>query len=164
MEKDIQSQAESTPKASSRDVLGSTPDEGSIPTRWHKPYRILTGLRNAILNRQRDRLNQAAEEVTLPQRNMGDVGTDEFDRDLALSMASSEQELIYEIDQAIDRINKGTYGVCEATGKPIPPQRLAAIPWARFSAEAESQLEREGQVQRAHLGQLEEVPKVTAGE
>ncbi len=79
-------------------------------------------------------------------------------------MLSSEQNAVYEIDEALDRIRNGSYGVCELTGRKIEPQRLEAIPWTRFSAEAERQLEKEGGVPRARLGEREAVPRVQAAE
>jgi RNA polymerase-binding transcription factor DksA len=94
---------------------------------------------------------------------MADAATDTYDRDLALSMLSSEVDATYQIDQAIDRIRNGTYGKCELTGKPIEPERLEAVPWARFSAEAEKQLEREGARKRTRLGSRETVTREAPG-
>ncbi|HEY6228684.1 MAG TPA: TraR/DksA C4-type zinc finger protein, partial [Verrucomicrobiae bacterium] len=74
-----------------------------------------------------------------------DRGTDEYDMGAALSLISSEQNALLEIDHAIRRIRDGTYGVCEATGKPIPPERLDAVPWTRFARDVEEKLEREQQ-------------------
>ncbi len=85
---------------------------------------------------------------------MADAGTDTFDRDWALSMLSLEQNAVYEIEEALDRIHLGTYGTCELTGKPIEPDRLDAIPWTRFTAEGEREVERNGLDKRAHLGEL----------
>jgi RNA polymerase-binding transcription factor DksA len=63
----------------------------------------------------------------------------------ALSLISSEQNALFEIDRAIRRIREGTYGICEATGKPIPADRLEAVPWTRFARDVEEKLEREEQ-------------------
>jgi len=93
---------------------------------------------------------------------MADAGTDTFDRDFALGMLSSEQDALYEIDEALNRIRDGTYGKCEVTGKPIEATRLEAIPWARFSAAAEKQLEREGVVRKTRLGPRETVVRTEA--
>src|SRR5262245_59315175 len=76
--------------------------------------------------------------------HMADAGTDCLDRDFALSLLSANQDSIYEIEQAIKRIEYGAYGICELTGKPISQARLQAIPWTRFSVEAERQLEKDG--------------------
>ncbi|MBV9999423.1 MAG: TraR/DksA C4-type zinc finger protein [Verrucomicrobia bacterium] len=64
---------------------------------------------------------------------------------MAFARAMTYNELIEEVNEALGRIEGGTYGRCELTGKPIPAERLDAIPWTRFTAEAEAQLEREGQ-------------------
>lgn len=70
-----------------------------------------------------------------------DEDEDSFDADFALSVAGSEQNVVYEIDEALRRIDQGTYGICELTGAPIPRARLRAIPHARFCVEAQSQQE-----------------------
>jgi RNA polymerase-binding transcription factor DksA len=75
-------------------------------------------------------------------QHMADAGTDTFDRDFALSLVSSEQEALSEIDAAIKRIHAGTYGICEITQKPISKDRLLAVPFTRHSAEAQKGLER----------------------
>src|SRR5260370_17390806 len=85
---------------------------------------------------------------------MADSGTDNFDRDFALSLLSADQDAVYEIEEALKRIEKNTYGVCELTGKSIPKSRLAVIPWTRFTVEAQGQLEREGALRQRRLGTL----------
>jgi RNA polymerase-binding transcription factor DksA len=97
---------------------------------------------------------ESAEEMSNYSLHMADSGTDNFDRDFALSLLSSDQDAIYEIEEALKRIEKNTYGICELTGKPIPLPRLDAIPWTRFTVEAQSQLEREGALRQRRLGQL----------
>jgi DnaK suppressor protein len=76
--------------------------------------------------------------------HQADAGSDAYDRDFALSLLSQEQDALYEIDQALKRIELGTYGKCEMSGKPIPRARLEAIPFARFTVECQSQLEKQG--------------------
>jgi len=71
----------------------------------------------------------------------GDQGSANFDREFALTLLSSESDVIYEIDQALQRIKDGTYGVCEMSGQPIERERLKAIPYARFSVAAKTELE-----------------------
>jgi hypothetical protein len=73
-----------------------------------------------------------------------------------------EQDALYEIDEALDRIRTGSYGICELTGKEIERQRLEAIPWTRFSADAEKTLESRGEVRRAHLSPREPVARASA--
>jgi len=73
----------------------------------------------------------------------GDAGTDTCDRDLALCLLYQEQNTLMEIDEALQRIEEGAYGICEMSGKPIPIPRLEAIPFARFTVECQSQLEKQ---------------------
>jgi RNA polymerase-binding transcription factor DksA len=122
----------------------------------------LTELREHILRRQGGLAREAAEQQPAFSLHMADAGTDTFDRDFALGMLSSEQDALYEIDEALNRIRDGTYGKCELTGKPIEAARLEAIPWTRFSADAEKQLERDGAVKKARLGPRETVAKTAA--
>ena len=152
-------QAHQGTKASSADILHNPTAENLVDPKWQDRYRALGRLRAAILARQRDLLEQAAEETTPPQRNSADRGTDQYDADWALGMASSEQGILYEIDEAMNRIRNGSYGTCELTGKPIAAERLNAIPWTRFTAEAEKRLEAEGQGPRARLGARPSIPK-----
>jgi RNA polymerase-binding protein DksA len=100
---------------------------------------------------------EACEEAPNYSMHMADAATDSFDRDLVLGLVSFEQEGLYEIDAALKRIEDGTYGVCELTGKGIPWERLEAIPWTRFSIEAENQIE--GNV-HPHIGPLGRVRMV----
>jgi RNA polymerase-binding transcription factor DksA len=78
----------------------------------------------------------------------GDAGTDTCDRDLALCLLYQEQSTLQEINEALQRIEEGTYGVCEMSGKPIPVPRLEAIPFARFTVECQAQLEKQSVLER----------------
>ncbi len=83
---------------------------------------------------------------------MADAGTDTFDRDFALSLVSSEQEALSEVEAAIKRIKNGTYGTCEQTGKPIAKERLLAVPFTRYSAEAQKEIEKTRYRTRSQAG------------
>src|SRR4030095_13689453 len=89
-------------------------------------------------------------------------GTDNFDRDFALGFLWSVQDAIYEIEEALKRIERETYGVCELTGKNIPKARLNAIPWTRFTVEAQAQLEKDGVLRQRRLGALGSVDSTTS--
>ncbi|HYG22789.1 MAG TPA: TraR/DksA C4-type zinc finger protein [Verrucomicrobiae bacterium] len=152
-------------RAATADILGSGPPEDRpIPARWKRHYQRLLQVRAYLTSRQDDLVKDAKEDQSSFSLHMADAATDSFDRDFALSRASSEQEALYEIDEAIDRIRERTYGICELTGKPIDEARLEAIPWTRFSLEAEEILEREGRVQRAHLAPRAAVPRHSGDE
>jgi RNA polymerase-binding transcription factor DksA len=77
----------------------------------------------------------------MPQ-HMAEQGTESFDQALNLDIAAVDRSLIREIDDALARIENGTYGLCEMTRKPISRERLEELPWTRFSIEAARELER----------------------
>jgi DnaK suppressor protein len=146
--------------ATAASILGhdSAPSAGNgrvkIKPQWAKYHRHLLELRDRLLQQMSGLAKESAEEMSNYSLHMADSGTDNFDRDFALSLLSSDQDAIYEIEEALKRIEKNTYGICELTGKPIPIPRLDAIPWTRFTVEAQSQLEREGALRQRRLGQL----------
>ena len=114
----------------------------------------LLQLRDAMVDSMagvaQDTLRSRAEgsEASAFGMHQADAGSDAYDRDFALSLLSQEQDALYEIDQALKRIEVGTYGVCEMSGKQIPRMRLEAIPFARFTVECQSQLEKQNRASR----------------
>ena len=135
-----------------------------IKAQWEKFYQRLLELREQ-LTRQMDGLaEESAQEMPSYSLHMADSGTDNFDRDFALSLLSSDQDAVYEIEEALKRIEKNTYGICELTGKQIPMKRLEAIPWTRFTVQAQAQLEREGALHQRRLGSLGTVDAVGLAE
>jgi len=147
---------------SSKKAAKKTPTKVKTPTskirikaEWKKYYDILQDLRGRLTHQMDDLKKESAEEMSSYSMHMADSGTDNFDRDSALSLLSSDQDAVYEIDEALKRIEKKTYGVCELTGKNISKTRLTAVPWARYTVEAQAQLEKDGAVrQRNKLGSL----------
>ena len=75
---------------------------------------------------------------------MADAGSDAYDRDFALSAVSRQSDAIYEIEEAIMRLEKGTYGLCEMCGNPIPKERLEALPFTRLDIACQSAEEKAG--------------------
>ena len=114
----------------------------------------LLQLRDAMVDSMagvaQDTLRSRAEgsEASAFGMHQADAGSDAYDRDFALSLLSQEQDALYEIDQALKRIEVGTYGICEMSGKAIPHARLEAIPFARFTVECQSQLEKQSKQSR----------------
>ena len=127
------------------------PDESKdVPEKYKRFYKLLLDLRNhltaGITLHSEETLKRSSKDdsgdLSSYGQHMADAGTDTFDRDFALSLVSSEQEALSEIDAAIKRIHAGTYGICELTQKPISKDRLLAVPFTRHSAEAQKGLER----------------------
>ena len=114
----------------------------------------LLQLRDAMVDSMagvaQDTLRARAEgsEASAFGMHQADAGSDAYDRDFALSLLSQEQDALYEIDQALKRIELGTYGICEMCGKPIVHARLEAIPFTRFTVDCQSQLEKQNKASR----------------
>lgn len=92
-----------------------------------------------------DNLHRAGREtgadLSGSAQHSADHGTDNFDREFALSLASTEQDVLYEVDEALMRIDDGGYGVCEMSGVQIERARLEVIPYTRYSVQAQSKME-----------------------
>ena len=90
-----------------------------------------------LISINRDSLSQNDRDPSL-----SDQGTDTFDREFALNQLSSEQDVLFEIDEAIRRLENGKYGICEMTEEPINIERLEALPYVRYSIKAQSEIEK----------------------
>src|SRR5207248_2912176 len=140
-----------SPKAA---LLGGNNHEKKLSPFVRKQKDKLLQLRDAMVDSMagvaQDTLRSRAEgsEASAFGMHQADAGSDAYDRDFALSLLSQEQDALYEIDQALKRIELGTYGTCEMSGKPIPHARLEAIPFARFTVECQSQLEKQSKQSR----------------
>ncbi len=87
-------------------------------------------------------INRDSLSPSDPDPSLSDQGTDTFDREFALNQLSNEQDVLFEIDEAIRRLENGTYGICEMTDVAINIERLEALPYVRYSVQAQSELER----------------------
>jgi len=84
----------------------------------------------------------ASGELSGYSLHMADAGTDTFDREFALSLVSNEQEALYEIEEALKRLDQNTYGLCGMCERPIMKARLEAVPFARLCVNCQSNIER----------------------
>jgi RNA polymerase-binding transcription factor DksA len=135
-------------------LLGRNHREKRLDPFTRQQKEKLLQLRDAMVDSMagvaQDTLRSRAEgsEASAFGMHQADAGSDAYDRDFALSLLSQEQDALYEIDQALKRIELGTYGKCEMSGKPIPRARLEAIPFARFTVQCQSQLEKQNKASR----------------
>jgi DnaK suppressor protein len=115
-----------------------------------KLLQLRDSLLDAMMGVSRDTLRARAEgsEASAFGMHQADAGSDAYDRDFALSLLSQEQDALYEIEEALKRIDAGNYGVCEMSGKPIPHARLEAIPFARFTVECQTLIEKQRKATR----------------
>lgn len=87
-------------------------------------------------------------EVTEPDQSKGysqhqaDEGTDDFVKSINLEVSNKESSLLRQIDRALEKMDEGTYGMCDLTGEEIPIKRLEAIPYATMTVKAQEQFEK----------------------
>ena len=169
--------------ASLADILGFNPKEkgtntelvdSEIAKKWKKYYKLLIDLRahvsDEISLHTADTLKHNARDDSGNTSSPADSGTDSFDRDFALSLVSSEQDALIEIEEAILRIKDGSYGVCEITNKAIPAARLSAVPFTRYSVEGQAEHER-NQYRKSNriaaggiFGDVSDAPKIVSND
>ncbi len=131
------------------------PNNGQTTPFLVKQHERLLHLRDNILDSMngvaKDTLRSRAEgsEASAFGMHQADAGSDAYDRDFALSLLSQEQDALYEIEEALKRIEQGSYGVCEMSGKAIAHARLEAIPFARYTVECQAQIEKQTKMQRS---------------
>jgi DnaK suppressor protein len=93
-------------------------------------------------------LQLSAAEVKKPDESTGysqhqaDQGTDDFDRKVSLELTSQEFQGLRQIERALEKIQEGTYGICDISGEEIPKARLEAMPYAVTTVKAQEKLER----------------------
>src|SRR5258706_5820700 len=150
------SPAEQTAQVLTTGTINEVGDEKLSPFLKKQKAKLLQlrdSLLDAMMGVSRDTLRARAEgsEASAFGMHQADAGSDAYDRDFALSLLSQEQDALYEIEEALKRVDAGTYGICAMSGKPIPHARLEAIPFARFTVECQTQIEKQGKVSRARV-------------
>ena len=145
------------PQVSMRDMLafGQPVEKGRRLDPWMKKQQLrLLALKDTLLDSMtgvaRDNLRNGndAHEVSAHGLHQADAGSDSYDRDFALNLLSQEQDALFEINEALQRITLGTYGVCEMSEKKIPKARLEARPFARYTVECQSEVEKKNRFSR----------------
>ncbi|MBN2138223.1 MAG: TraR/DksA C4-type zinc finger protein [Sedimentisphaerales bacterium] len=87
---------------------------------------------NIVISMENEALRQDRTDLSNMPFHIADLGSDNFEREHTLSLTASERRLLMEIEDALIRIENGTYGLCEGNGERIPKARLRAVPWARY--------------------------------
>ena len=155
------SQPKPVQAASVFDILGFDPtattsnsieenEREKVPEKWIEFYDSLVELRKHFKDElevhTKDSLALDGSEESSKYSGYGSEQTDsdsgQFDREIALNMLAFEQDALFEVEEAITRILKDQYGVCEITGKAIKKARLRAVPFTRYSLEGQQELEK----------------------
>lgn len=107
-----------------------------IDPRWRWHYKALMRLNGRLIGDREAHRREVSESLSESQKDPADTAADRSERDILFAELGMEENSIAEVEAALQRIRNGTYGICEATGKPISLDRLRAIPWTRFCREA----------------------------
>ncbi len=130
-------------------VIKQAYNPAKLPPFVRKQQQRLYDLRSALLDsmdgvaKETLRSRPEGSDASVGGMHMGDAGSDAYDRDFALSMLSKEQDALYEINEALKRLDGGVYGVCELSGQKISEERLEALPYTRYTRDMQEQIERD---------------------
>ena len=83
----------------------------------------------AIVREASKNPREASGDLSAYPVHMADISSDTYERELSMNIASSEQEVLYQIDEALKQMDEGTYGACQQCNKPINMSRLKAVPY-----------------------------------
>src|SRR6266436_613089 len=145
--------------ATAADILGLT-RKSKIPARWAKHHHQLCAERDKLLARD----CSASEFPAVKLDDLTDAASEESQRSISLVAASATQATIFEVLGALNRIERGTYGICELTGEPIETERLEVIPWTRYSFAGQNELEKSGAARKHTVPALTSVTDAADGE
>lgn len=114
--------------------------KGLSKTRLVKYRRLIEAKRAALMKEleyleaanMKATMTESSGDITSYSFHMADQGTDAMEREKAFLFASREGRFLYHLNQALQRIEDGSYGICEACGNPIPDERLEIVPHARL--------------------------------
>jgi RNA polymerase-binding protein DksA len=103
--------------------------------------RVLDAIEN-IHTENPGSISDETEELTYQDNHLGDVATATFDREMASTLEENSTHVLAAIDEALARIEEGTFGVCQRCGNPIAEERLEALPWAILCIDCKRKQER----------------------
>lgn len=116
-----------------------------VRSRLEDEKQRLQRLRDEVLSEHGEGASEQAElgELSTYDQHQADVASEVFEREKDLSIVQQLEDQLGEVDAAIARVGDGSYGTCERCGRPIPSDRLEAIPWTRFCLEDQAAQERD---------------------
>jgi RNA polymerase-binding transcription factor DksA len=101
----------------------------------------LEGVRDGLLREEAD--TEASAELSNVDQHLGDLGSDTFEHEKNQSLLEQVSDELLQIDAAVQRLERGTYGTCQACGRPIGAERLDAQPATRFCVDDQAKAERD---------------------
>lgn len=124
----------------------------------------LQGLKKQIEDQQETRgndesLQEATGEISSYDNHFGDMGSELYDREMAMAIDENQEEILEDVQEALERIKEGTYGKCIDTGEEIPYERLKALPYAKRTVAAQEKADKEGKIGGFETGESSFVRK-----
>lgn len=120
--------------------MAMNPITTPIDPKWEWHHKALLRLRDTLLHEREEREAAVRNPVELGGEDVVDRANEKCEHDALLAAMRIEEAELSEVEAALERLRKGTYGICEITGRPIAAARLRALPWTRLShAAAEKQ-------------------------
>ena len=104
--------------------------------------KVLEEMDGLQQNNLKQSISDAAGENSRYTYHLGDVASLSYGREFSMGLAERQQKYLEEIDEALGRIDDGTYGICKVTGEPINAERLEEVPVAKYSVKGKEILER----------------------
>ena len=103
---------------------------------------LLDGLKHSLEDTLKKSPRDAAGDISGYAFHMADLATDAYDREFSLDLATNERKLLYEIDEALKKIDDGDFGICEQCKSYIAKTRLKAIPYTRLCRKCQEEKEK----------------------
>jgi DnaK suppressor protein len=112
-----------------------------------KQRERLQGLRDELARMveglEEDQQDRAESEGDMTENDSGDMSQSLFTREMDATVEQTMEKRLESVDRALQKVEEGTYGICDDTGEPIPRGRLEAMPEAVYTVEAQQRRERE---------------------
>jgi RNA polymerase-binding transcription factor DksA len=119
-------------------------DKATAAKRLEEERVRLQGIREGIQREQDEAISDAGGELSSFDQHPGDSGTETFEMEKNVSLLEQVDDELLEVEAAVQRLERGTYGSCQVCGRPIGDERLEAMPATRFCVEDQAKAERQG--------------------
>jgi DnaK suppressor protein len=118
-------------------------DKAKARRRLEEERTRLQGIRDGLQREQDEGSSDTGGELSSVDQHPGDSGTETFEMEKNVSLMEQVDDELAEIEAAVQRLERGTYGTCQACGRPIGDARLEAMPATRFCVEDQAKAERQ---------------------
>ncbi|HJT99925.1 MAG TPA: TraR/DksA C4-type zinc finger protein [Actinomycetes bacterium] len=119
-------------------------DKATAAKRLEEERTRLQGIREGIQRERDDAIADAGGELSSVDQHPGDSGTETFEMEKNVSLLEQVDDELLEVEAAVQRLERDSYGTCQVCGRPIGDERLEAMPATRFCVEDQAKAERQG--------------------